>query len=304
MCVYQTDDLRQQLVAAANITSDELQVVHHINDSECRGCVTRLFNDLADHIRVTHQQTVPFDFRSLVARMLDSLFATVFFRHVQQSAVSSGGSSGTSGSRSSSSHRQQHYQQQQQYLECVGSVRRQLERPPLLEIEIRLAEDLGKSIGLTQLLLEAYDLATDTIRRTTRGSGDQSATPASSTSTGGASGGLVAELLHGHQCSRALMRMGPCALCDGHAVQDGVKPCRGLCLNVVRGCLAPLVAGEGGLGHAWDVFVDAIARLEHSIRETYDLDLVLAGVASRLSKGIGDLQQTIQSINSSQVGGS
>lgn len=279
------------MLAASNATVNMLETNYLISDSDCHGhCISPLFINLAKFVSFDSRSSDSFNFQSHISRMLDKLFATIYFQHVQQT---SGGES--SGNVSSSNHRPQHFQQHQQYVECIASVRTQLNPAPMSNFESRLAVDLEQSINITKLLVEAFDVAASTIRWTT---GDQIQTSSSSkSSTEGTSS--VLGLLHGHQCSQALTRMRHCSLCNG---LDSASPCRSLCLNVARGCMAPLVAGEhGGLGQSWDLFINVVAQLASGIGGSYDLDRVLTEFVSRLSLEISALQQTMENIDGNLV---
>jgi len=297
--LFGTGDLRQQLLATANTTADVLATAYKVADTDF---IIRMFADIAEYVRLDSRSAETFDFRSPVARMLDSLFATVYFHHI---AGSSGGAPGQQRSSSSSSsssahHRAQHFEQQQSYIECVASARRQLDPSPLNDLEVRLSDDFKRSMNVTRLLLDAFDVTAETIRWTTGESNEQAAAATTSGEVGGS--GWVAGLLRGHQCSRALTRMKHCAMCDGIADLTIVHPCRGFCLNVARGCLSPLVAGDGGgLGQAWDLFVHVVSQLASGIRASYDIDRLLTGIPSYLSTEISVLVQTAENINHRQV---
>lgn len=57
-----------------------------------------------------------------------------------------------------------------------------------------------------------------------------------------------------NDCRKALSRLQFCSLCSGEVE---VKPCRGLCLNVMRGCLA----GISEISSSWDELVVAFENL-------------------------------------------
>ena len=170
-----TESLRQQMLATANSTADVLATVYRISDTEF---VARMFSDLADYVQVDSRVAETFDFRSPIARMLDSLFASVYFHHIADNSHRPSASSSTSHHRPQ---QPQHYEQQQAYIGCVASARRQLDPPPLNDVEVRLSEDFKRSLNVTRLLIDAFDVAAETIRWTTGGVHEQP--PTTSTST-------------------------------------------------------------------------------------------------------------------------
>ena len=60
------------------------------------------------------------------------------------------------------------------------------------------------------------------------------------------------------ECGEPAARMYFCGAC--HGALD--PPCAGLCLNVARGCLAPLAEVDG----AWSDLTGAVGRIEESLR--------------------------------------
>ncbi|XP_050694242.1 glypican-5-like [Eriocheir sinensis] len=62
----------------------------------------------------------------------------------------------------------------------------------------------------------------------------------------------------GPECSEAAARMELCGACHGSML----PPCHGLCLNVARGCLAPLAEVDG----AWADLAGAVTRVQESLQ--------------------------------------
>ena len=62
----------------------------------------------------------------------------------------------------------------------------------------------------------------------------------------------------GPECSEAAARLELCGACHGALV----PPCPGLCLNVARGCLAPLAEVDG----AWTDLSGAVSRVQESLQ--------------------------------------
>lgn len=81
------------------------------------------------------------------------------------------------------------------------------------------------------------------------------------------------------ECSRALMRMRYCPLCQ--ALTES-KPCMGYCLNVLRGCLASLAEVDAH----WQEFVHSLEALEKRMHDGKDLENVLASIPSLISNAV------------------
>ncbi|XP_025413916.1 division abnormally delayed protein [Sipha flava] len=84
------------------------------------------------------------------------------------------------------------------------------------------------------------------------------------------------------QCVAALTRMKQCSWCDG---KDS-KPCHGLCVNVIRGCLARETAH---LDAPWTGYYEAVDRLVSAInngQSSVCLEDLLRSLHSRISEAI------------------
>jgi len=84
------------------------------------------------------------------------------------------------------------------------------------------------------------------------------------------------------QCSAALTRMRQCSWCDG----KDAKPCHGLCVNVIRGCLARETAH---LDAPWTGYYEAVDRLVSAInngQSSVCLEDLLRSLHSRISEAI------------------
>jgi len=131
---------------------------------------------------------------------------------------------------------------------CVRSLRRGLLPDPLDGVDNRFTEIVLRALNSSQILLDALRLAVSTLSTATQH------WVKSSTS-----------------CRRALTRLQLCAVCDGHTDWRSLRPCRGLCVNVARGCLSALTVQ---LGPRWERFVDGLAGLVARTRGPRDLELV------------------------------
>ncbi|XP_051549055.1 glypican-5-like [Myxocyprinus asiaticus] len=82
-----------------------------------------------------------------------------------------------------------------------------------------------------------------------------------------------------HQCGRALVRMHFCPHCRGLTL---IRPCRGLCLNVMRGCLAGLAELDG----PWQRYVAFLEGLSRTQAGGYELELALLHIRERINDAI------------------
>lgn len=104
---------------------------------------------------------------------------------------------------------------------------------------------------------------------------------------------------NGEQCAAALTRMRQCSWCDGR----DAKPCHGLCVNVVRGCLARETAH---LDAPWTGYYEAVDRLVSAInngQSSVCLEDLLRSLHSRISEAImyamnhaSDIQSNVSEI--------
>jgi len=96
-------------------------------------------------------------------------------------------------------------------------------------------------------------------------------------------------------CRRAVTRMQFCSLCGGHSE---VKPCRGMCLNVVRGCLASVA----DVSNNWDDLVVAFENLQLGLVQRKDVQDVLGGFTGNISEALlqamGDMSRIHKEVTS------
>ncbi|GIY22778.1 glypican-5 [Caerostris extrusa] len=86
----------------------------------------------------------------------------------------------------------------------------------------------------------------------------------------------------GPDCSEAFVRLMYCPQCQGFLQ---VKPCAGLCLNVVRGCLASV----SELDDSWSEYVSALERLTSGMVGTYNIEHVLSTLDTKISETVSYL---------------
>ncbi|XP_056613903.1 glypican-5b isoform X2 [Triplophysa dalaica] len=81
------------------------------------------------------------------------------------------------------------------------------------------------------------------------------------------------------QCGQALVRMHYCSHCRGLTL---IQPCAGLCLNVMRGCLAGLVE----LDAPWRRYVAFLEGLSGALAGGYEMELTLLSIRERINDAI------------------
>lgn len=187
------------------------------------------------------------DVRKSVTRFFDELFALVVRRHVL-------GISAIEPRRDAAT--------EAQHVRCIRSLRRTLSADPFDGVDDRFAEDAARAINASRALLDALRVTS----RTVTAAATENWPP---TSPG---------------CRRALTRLRMCALCDGRADWNALRPCRGLCVNVARGCLAGVAVQ---LGPRWESFVDGLAELvARSHGPHNDLELVSSTLDGTVARGV------------------
>ncbi|XP_033226997.1 division abnormally delayed protein [Belonocnema kinseyi] len=108
---------------------------------------------------------------------------------------------------------------------------------PFGDIPKQISRSVGKSLEATRVLVQALTIGKTVLDKT------------DSVLFSGTS-------LQQESCYRALLRMTHCPKCKG--IASSVKPCKGFCTNVVRGCLTE-PASE--LDLAWSGYVETVERL-------------------------------------------
>ena len=95
--------------------------------------------------------------------------------------------------------------------------------------------------------------------------------------------GDVSEL--NEECSAAVLRATYCSSCRARSPPRAasIGPCRGLCANVARGCLAAI----SDVDQPWNDWIDGVERLGISLLDDdLAVDRSLASVDSRVSEAV------------------
>ncbi|CAJ0931876.1 unnamed protein product [Ranitomeya imitator] len=85
-------------------------------------------------------------------------------------------------------------------------------------------------------------------------------------------------------CLRAAMRMWYCPLCRGHT---GLLPCHGLCLNVMKGCLAH----QADMDADWNSLIDGLQEVAERLTGPFNVELATESIAVKISEAIMTLQE-------------
>lgn len=117
-----------------------------------------------------------------------------------------------------------------------------------------LAEDLGRALGAGRALNRLLSLGREVLIATDKM-------------------GLARE------CGRGLVRMQYCSHCRGLTL---IRPCGGLCLNVMRGCLV----GLSGLDAPWRRYVAVLQELAGTLATGHDLELALLAIRNHVNDAI------------------
>lgn len=140
-----------------------------------------------------------------------------------------------------------------------------VELSPFGDVPPQLGRSLSRSLEAARVLLEALRLGAEVLNST------------DSLLTGDA--GVVTPAQA--QCHAALLRMSYCSRCAG--LRRVAKPCAGLCLNVLRGCLTQHAAE---LDLPWNGFVEATERLVVAVQGPDAVDDVLRSLNHKITEAI------------------
>ncbi|XP_074081403.1 glypican-2 [Macrotis lagotis] len=90
-------------------------------------------------------------------------------------------------------------------------------------------------------------------------------------------------------CVQAVMRLTGCPLCQG---VPSLRPCRGFCLNVARGCLI-----GGGLEPDWGSYLDTLLLLAERLQGPFSFELASESIGVKISEGLMFLQENSMGIS-------
>ncbi|NXC33468.1 GPC5 protein, partial [Campylorhamphus procurvoides] len=139
-----------------------------------------------------------------------------------------------------------------EYAECLRMARRDIR--PFGNIPKKAMGQMGRSLLSSRTLLQALNLGIEVINTT--------------------------DHMHfSKDCSRALLRMLYCPLCQGLLLS---KPCMGYCLNIIRGCLADIAEVD----LHWRRYIQSLEELSSAMSGTYNIEHVLLNFHSLVNDAL------------------
>lgn len=139
------------------------------------------------------------------------------------------------------------------YHHCLKKHRQDIRPQVFGKYPDEISEKLNSGLVLARAYLEAMNIVTETINTTDN-------------------------LLFEDECKHAVTRMQYCKHCRGFV---DVKPCKGFCLDVMRGCLSKL----SEIGPEWNDIITAVEGLVREMSEK-SLDEVFKGLAAGITEAI------------------
>ncbi|KAM4749208.1 glypican-2 [Rhinophrynus dorsalis] len=150
-----------------------------------------------------------------------------------------------------------HYQLSADYMECA--VRRAEDLRPFGDSPRQLRLQITRALGAARTLVQGLATGSDIVSRATK-----AAFPP--------------------DCLRAAMRMWYCPLCRGHT---SLRPCHGLCLNVMKGCLAH----QADMDDDWNNLIDGLQEVAERLTTSFNVELATESIAVKISEAIMTLQE-------------
>ncbi|KAI1898586.1 hypothetical protein AGOR_G00073920 [Albula goreensis] len=155
------------------------------------------------------------------------------------------------------------YQFSEEYLECVSKHAEQLQ--PFGDLPRKLRIQVSRAFIASRALVQGLATGREIVSK-------------------------AAKLSAGGECVRALMRQWYCPLCRG---TPSLRPCRGLCLNVMKGCLA----NQADLDAEWNNFIDALVQVSEKLEGPFNMELAVDSIAVKVSEAIMHMQENSVSIS-------
>ncbi|KAM8972784.1 glypican-2 [Pelodytes ibericus] len=150
-----------------------------------------------------------------------------------------------------------HYELGADYMDCAA--RRAEDLRPFGDSPRRLRLQVTRALGAARTLVQGLATGGDIVSR-------------------------AAKAAYPPDCLRAAMRMWYCPLCRGHA---SLRPCHGLCLNVMKGCLAH----QADMDADWNSLVDGLQELAERLTGPFNVELATESISVKISEAIMTLQE-------------
>ncbi|XP_018428987.1 PREDICTED: glypican-6-like [Nanorana parkeri] len=150
-----------------------------------------------------------------------------------------------------------HYELNADYMECAAH--RAEELRPFGDIPKRLRLQVTRSLGAARTLVQGLAIGSDIVNR-------------------------AAKAVPPPDCLRAAMRMWYCPLCRGYT---SLLPCHGLCLNVMKGCLAH----QADMDADWNSLIDGLQEVAERLTGPFNVELAAEMISVKISEAIMTLQE-------------
>ncbi|OCT59453.1 glypican-6 [Xenopus laevis] len=149
------------------------------------------------------------------------------------------------------------YQLSADYMECAAHKAEELR--PFGDSPRRLRLQITRALGAARTLVEGLGTGSDIVSR-------------------------AAKAAPPPDCLQAVMRMWYCPLCRGHS---NLRPCHGLCLNVLKGCLAH----QADMDDDWNSLIDGLQEVAERLAGSFNIELAMESIAVKISEAIMSLQE-------------
>ncbi|XP_053575452.1 glypican-2 [Bombina bombina] len=150
-----------------------------------------------------------------------------------------------------------HYQLNADYMECA--VRSAEELQAFGDIPQRLQLQITRALGAARTLVLGLATGSNIVNR-------------------------AAKALPTPDCLHATMRMWYCPLCRGYS---SLRPCHGLCLNVMKGCLA----FQADMDSDWNSLIEGLQEVAERLAGSFNVELATESIGVKISEAIMTLQE-------------
>ncbi|XP_075062594.1 glypican-2 isoform X2 [Mixophyes fleayi] len=150
-----------------------------------------------------------------------------------------------------------HYELSADYMECAA--RRAEELRPFGDTPRKLRLQITRALGAARTLVQGLATGSDIVSR-------------------------AAKAVPPPDCLRAAMRMWYCPLCRGYT---GLLPCHGLCLNVMKGCLAH----QADMDADWNSLIDGLQEVAERLTGPFNVEFATESISVKISEAIMTLQE-------------
>ncbi|XP_054270695.1 glypican-4 [Macrosteles quadrilineatus] len=155
-----------------------------------------------------------------------------------------------------------HYRFDDKYLLCVSEHMKELK--PFGDVPHKLSVEIKRSFVATRTFAQSLSIAGDIVNN-------------------------MLNMPLTEDCSRALVRMSGCPLCQGL----DVKTCYSYCSNVMKGCLAH----HAELNNEWNSFVDAMDKVTERLIGPFNIQMVVGPIDTKISDAVMNFQENSYTVS-------